>query len=209
MSSWETTKIALPLHWSGRFWGRRDCARQSDGSFYCVTGDCGRRFECAGAGGEPPATLAEFTFNAHEGLDFYDVSLVDGYNLPVAIEPVGGTYESGAGICQTCGCNKDLNEICPYELRVVYNGWTVGCKSACSALREARYCCAGEYNCSPHADWCAPGTKPCDPNTWPTNYASIFKQACPTSYSYAYDDPSSTFSCRGNPQVDYRVVFCP
>lgn len=29
-------------------------------------------------------TLAEFTLNSN-GLDFYDVSLVDGYNLPMSI----------------------------------------------------------------------------------------------------------------------------
>ena len=42
---------------------------------------------CAGRGGEPPVSLAEFTLNGHGGQDYYDVSLVDGYNLPVFIEP--------------------------------------------------------------------------------------------------------------------------
>lgn len=40
------------------------------------------KVECSGAGAKPPATLAEFTLNGTGGLDFYDVSLVDGYNLP-------------------------------------------------------------------------------------------------------------------------------
>ncbi|OQV24141.1 hypothetical protein BV898_02091 [Hypsibius exemplaris] len=30
-------------------------------------------------------TLAEFTFNGWNGLDFYNLSLVDGYNLPMQI----------------------------------------------------------------------------------------------------------------------------
>lgn len=53
---------------------------------HCATGDCGGRIECNGAGGVPPATLAEFQFDGHGGLDYYDVSLVDGYNLPMAIQ---------------------------------------------------------------------------------------------------------------------------
>ncbi|KAG5123886.1 hypothetical protein JHK82_030623 [Glycine max] len=34
----------------------------------------------------------------------------------------------------------------------------------------------------------------------------MFKAACPRSYSYAYDDATSTFTCSG---VDYTVTFCP
>jgi len=35
--------------------------------------------------GETPATLAEFTLATSTGQTFYDLSLVDGYNLPMAI----------------------------------------------------------------------------------------------------------------------------
>ncbi|ELR15678.1 thaumatin domain containing protein [Acanthamoeba castellanii str. Neff] len=39
------------------------------------------------------------------------------------------------------------------------------------------------------------------------------KKACPTSYTYPYDDMSSTFTCSemvgGLNRVDYEVVFCP
>ena len=35
----------------------------------------------------------------------------------------------------------------------------------------------------------------------------MFKAACPRSYSYAFDDPTSTFTCAGGP--DYTVTFCP
>jgi hypothetical protein len=43
--------------------------------------------QCAGSGAKPPATLAKFTLNGADGLDFYDVSLVDGYNLPMLVLP--------------------------------------------------------------------------------------------------------------------------
>jgi beta-mannosidase len=35
--------------------------------------------------GQPPATLAEFTMSSNTNQAFYDISLVDGYNIPVGI----------------------------------------------------------------------------------------------------------------------------
>ena len=46
-------------------------------------------------------SLAEFTFGTNSG-DFYDVSLVDGFNIPVEIVPIGGKGQR----CQTIrGCD--------------------------------------------------------------------------------------------------------
>uniref|UniRef100_A0A804UJB4 Thaumatin-like protein 1 n=1 Tax=Zea mays TaxID=4577 RepID=A0A804UJB4_MAIZE len=89
----ETTGFALapgqlrslyaPQGWSGRFWGRSGCTFNASGKGSCATGDCGSgEVECRGAGASPPATLAGFTLDDDGGKDFYDVSLVDGYNLP-------------------------------------------------------------------------------------------------------------------------------
>jgi hypothetical protein len=41
--------------------------------------------QCNGAGGVPPATLAEITLKGDGGKDFYDISLVDGFNVPVQV----------------------------------------------------------------------------------------------------------------------------
>ncbi|TKY65677.1 Thaumatin protein 1 [Spatholobus suberectus] len=71
------------------------------------------KVECVG-GARPPATLAEFTLKCADGLDFYNVSLVDGYNLPMLIVAKGGTR----GGCSATGCLVDLNGGCPAELRV-------------------------------------------------------------------------------------------
>ncbi|KAI5318149.1 hypothetical protein L3X38_037857 [Prunus dulcis] len=46
---------------------------------------------CNGKTGIPPATLAEFTIAAGGGQDFYDVSLVDGFNLRMSVTPQGGS----------------------------------------------------------------------------------------------------------------------
>ncbi|XP_028113346.1 thaumatin-like protein 1 [Camellia sinensis] len=173
-----------PTGWSGRFWGRTGCNFDGSESGSCSTADCGSgQAECNGAGATPPATLAEITLGSG-GQDFYDVSLVDGYNLPMIVETSGGS-----GMCATTGCVTDLNLQCPAELRV---GDGEACKSACEAFGSPEYCCKDAFN-SPAA---------CKPSV----YSEMFKSACPRSYSYAYDDPTSTFTCSG---ADYTVTFCP
>ncbi|MBA0706446.1 hypothetical protein Golax_018554, partial [Gossypium laxum] len=173
-----------PTGWSGRFWGRTGCTFDGSGSGTCVTGDCGSgQMECNGLGAVPPVTLAEFTLGTG-GQDFYDVSLVDGYNIPMIVEGSGGS-----GLCASTGCTTDLNRQCPSELRV---GDGDACKSACEAFGSPEYCCSGAYS--------TPAT--CKPSV----YSEMFKAACPRSYSYAYDDATSTFTCTG---ADYTVTFCP
>ncbi|GMH06551.1 hypothetical protein Nepgr_008391 [Nepenthes gracilis] len=174
-----------PAGWSGRFWARTGCNFDESGHGSCSTGDCGTgQIECNGAGAAPPATLAEFTLSGASGQDFYDVSLVDGYNLPMIVEASGGS-----GACLSTGCAADLNQRCPAELRAEDGG---ACKSACEAFGSPEYCCSGAYN-SPSS---------CKPSV----YSQMFKSACPRSYSYAYDDATSTFTCSA---ADYTITFCP
>ena len=70
----------------------------------CQTGDCGGRLECAGAGAAPPTSLFEITLGTGIDKDFYDVSFVDGYNLPLIAVP-RGVY----GGCNATGCASDIN----------------------------------------------------------------------------------------------------
>lgn len=191
----ESKTIQVPSSWGGRFWGRTHCTQDSTGKFSCLTGDCGSgKLECDGGNAAPPATLAEFKLDGDGGKDFYDVSLVDGYNLPMLVVPEGG---SGAN-CTTTGCVVDLNGACPSALRVTSSGGgqsssgTLACKSACSAFNEDQYCCSGAYSTP---DTCKP-----------SSYSQAFKNACPRAYSYAYDDSTSTFTCAG---ADYIITFCP
>ncbi|CAF1926840.1 unnamed protein product [Brassica oleracea var. botrytis] len=179
--------LTAPAGWSGRIWGRTGCNFDGSGAGRCLTGDCGNKLKCAGAGGVPPVTLAEFTIGNGGGQDFYDVSLVDGYNVQMGI-----TTRDGSGDCQNVGCVSDLNGSCPNELRVMDGGNVVACKSACAAFNKPEYCCTGAFD--------KPETCP------PTDYSRIFKAACPKAYSYAYDDASSTFTCTN---ANYSVVFCP
>lgn len=64
--------------------------RPGDGSLR--DGGLRKQGKSGGAGGKPPATLAEFQLAGFGGKDFYDISLVDGYNLPMRITPVAGTF---------------------------------------------------------------------------------------------------------------------
>lgn len=68
----------------------------------------------------------------------------------------------------------------------------IGCKSACDQFATPQYCCTEAYG--------SPTTCP------PTQYSNAFKAACPTAYSYAYDDATSTFTCKG---ANYTITFCP
>ncbi|KAL8231681.1 hypothetical protein R6Q57_001459 [Mikania cordata] len=183
----KSRSLQAPAGWSGRLWGRTGCKFDGLGHGSCATGDCGSgQVECKGAGAAPPATLAEFTLGSGSGTqDFYDVSLVDGYNIQMIVEVRGGS-----GGCETTGCVDDLNRRCPSELRVADGG---GCKSACETFGTPEYCCKGAFG-TPAA---------CQP----TPYSELFKSACPKSYSYAFDDATSTFTCMG--ADDYTLVFCP
>ncbi|KAK8572586.1 hypothetical protein V6N13_048174 [Hibiscus sabdariffa] len=188
----ETKTIAAPASWGGRFWGRTHCSQDSAGKFSCLTGDCGSgKLECSGNGAAPPATLAEFTLDGAGGFDFFDVSLVDGYNAPMLVAPKGGKGQN----CSSTGCVVDLNGLCPSELRVMTSTdrrGGVACRSACDAFRQPQYCCSGAY-ATP--DTCKP-----------SSYSRVFKTACPRAYSYAYDDKTSTFTCAN---ADYTITFCP
>ncbi|ONM22682.1 pathogenesis-related thaumatin-like protein 3.5 [Zea mays] len=183
----QTAQLAAPAGWSGRIWARTGCVFDAEGAGVCQTGDCGGRVECRGSGATPPATLFEVTLGQGGGqLDFYDVSLVDGYNLPVVAIP-----RARQGACNATGCMADLNRSCPTELQVDCGGGAIACRSACEAFGQDRYCCSGAYG-TPDA-------------CHPTVYSSIFKSACPRAYSYAYDDSTSTFTCKA---LDYTIAFC-
>ncbi|MCO5579534.1 hypothetical protein L7F22_033390 [Adiantum nelumboides] len=224
LGSGQQRAIDAPVGWSGRFWGRTGCSFSSSAlpsAVACETGDCaGGKLQCSGTGAATPATLAEITLAGTPTTskkDFYDVSLVDGYNIPIAIAPsarnsntssdlssqhTSATASTDSYVCEIAGCIADLNLNCPKELQVLASqtastvhtdgSAVVGCKSACEAFLSPQYCCIGSYG---------------NPNTCQaTAYSQVFKQACPRAYSYAYDDPTSTFTCTGS---DYSIIFCP
>ncbi|KAK1227981.1 hypothetical protein PQX77_009028 [Marasmius sp. AFHP31] len=189
----------VPNDWkAGRIWGRTNCDFSTNpGPTSCVTGGCIGGLECTQPG-VPPVTLGEWTLQGSGNLDNYDVSLVDGFNLPMAITNSGG--------CNVADCTKDLNPECPQELRgpAGPNGQNAGCKSACIANldgnpQDSANCCSGSHN---------------KPETCPASgvqFYDYFKNNCRNSYAYAYDESSGTalFTCDSGKNVDYTVTFCP
>ncbi|KAJ3627198.1 hypothetical protein MTP99_014596 [Tenebrio molitor] len=187
----QKTVIQAPSNWAGRFWARTWCNPNNN---HCDTGDCGNKLKCNGAGGVPPASLAEITLKGHAGLDYYDISLVDGFNIMAAIEPIGATGDGGQYSCKKSACQVRLNDNCPEKLKVRNGNGVIACNSACNAFNTDQYCCRGAYG--------RPET--CSSSDWPENYPQYFKSRCPDAYSYAYDDHKSTFTCKAE---TYLITF--
>ncbi|CAL9761029.1 unnamed protein product [Musa acuminata subsp. burmannicoides] len=115
----------------GRIWARTGCSFDGSGRGRCQTGDCGGVLDCK-ASGSPPNTLAEFAVGQFNNIDFFDVSLVDGFNVPMEF-----------GSCKTIRCSADINGRCPAELRT-----PGGCNNPCTVFKTAEYCC-NSGNCGP------------------------------------------------------------
>ncbi|KAL9547450.1 hypothetical protein MBANPS3_006167 [Mucor bainieri] len=148
-----THTYTLPVNWSGRIWGRMNCGGEN----------------CFKSGMGSPASLAEFHF-LDSGAVYYDISLVDGFNLPMTVAPVmkEGLTSTDNRHCATSTCSTLPN--CPSGFETYDD--------------EDEYCCTGDFY---------------NPNVCSTNsYASEVKAACPDAYSYAFDDATSVFICASN-----------
>ncbi|KAM7265391.1 hypothetical protein ACFE04_003074 [Oxalis oulophora] len=175
----ESSHYEAPSGWSGRIWARTGC-NFTNGTGSCQTGGCGTDLNCT-IPSDPPYTIAQFTIG---DTDFYDVSLVDGFNLPIYVAPL-----NGKGNCSRVGCDGDLRQNCPPQLAVEDDGKVVSCQSACNKFNSDEYCCRGLY-----ADRSL---------CMPTNYSMSFKQVCPAASTYSMD--SSIITCSG---AEYVVAFC-
>uniref|UniRef100_A0A2N9EQH6 Thaumatin-like protein n=1 Tax=Fagus sylvatica TaxID=28930 RepID=A0A2N9EQH6_FAGSY len=87
-----------------RIWGRTNCNFDGSGRGHCQTGDCGV-LECKGWG-VPPNTLAEYALNQFGNKDFIDISLVDGFNIPMDFSPTTGS-------CGPTRFSKFFKQRCP------------------------------------------------------------------------------------------------
>jgi hypothetical protein len=95
-----------------------------------------------------------------------------------------------------------------YHLYMCDNG-----SLSCYASSDSACCGCSSW------DWSGtplPATATCHPNSdWTTLVEptlEFFKRACPMSYTYPFDDPSSTFTCAtaGTPNgAGYTITYCP
>ncbi|PLW06051.1 hypothetical protein PCASD_25605, partial [Puccinia coronata f. sp. avenae] len=186
VAGWEAPRgshksFFVPDRWAGRFWGRTDCNFSKPGPTSCITGGCNGGLVCDArtGSGVPPATLAEFKLNGDGGKDYYDISNVDGSNLPALISNNKG--------CPSPSCRANLNRDCPEEKMKIKGarGAVIGCLSACQANLDGRHndsgnCCTGSHN---------------KPETCPKSgvkHYDYFKRNCPDAYAYAYDESSQS-----------------
>ncbi|KAI0708475.1 thaumatin-like protein [Earliella scabrosa] len=185
--------FTVPDNWrAGRIWGRRACDFSITAGPTCLDGWCNGGLLCDAATGTgvPPATVAEWTLQGDGNRDFYDVSLVDGYNLPMAI--------TNSANCPVADCPGPIQG--PFDA----TGFPIGCKSACFANldgnpTDSANCCSGSHSTP---DTCPPSG---------VQFYDYFKSNCPNAYAYAYDESSGTalWTCDSALNADYTLTFCP
>lgn len=93
----------------GRIWARTGCNFDGAGKGKCQTGDREGLLECD-AYGQPPNTLAEYALNQFSNLDIFDISLVDGFNVPMEFSL------TSSGCTRSICCTANVNGQCPNEL---------------------------------------------------------------------------------------------
>ncbi|XP_020095914.1 protein P21-like [Ananas comosus] len=152
----------------GRVWARTGCSFDSNGNGNCQTGDCGGVLACTGYG-QNPNTLAEYSLDQSGGLDYFDISLVAGFNVPLSFTPTSNGCTSGPS------CAANVNANCPAPLQV-----PGGCDDPCTIFGAPEYCCPSGSSCNP------------------TQYSEYFKGQCPQAFSYPDDYDGTTFTCPGN-----------
>jgi len=197
LASQKSIQLWVSNDWTGRIWARTNCSfNDSTNTGPCFTGSCANVLNCT-LSGQPPTKLAEFNLLGWQNLSYWDISLVNGFNLPIAI------YPSPSGpdpICQWSPTPDGIKAYCPEELLFYADApisYTeiAGCMSACDRYGDGKYCCTGG-DASPN-------------KCGPSRFSKPFKQVCPDAYTYAYDDATSTFATESGPQWSYEVVFCP
>ena len=114
------------------FWARTGCRYDIDHDFaQCETGDCGGVYDCSKAGRTPPGpkSLAEWTFKDPNNNSAPDISVVDGVNLNMDIEPVGPHSDTpvgpvdqafwlGSANLPLTKCGQDLRGVCPAQFQL-------------------------------------------------------------------------------------------
>jgi hypothetical protein len=131
--------LCAPTPWAGRFWARTACA-ESGGEFYCQTGQClgidGETFALSCAlSGVPPTTMVEPNLVAFGGgaKDFYDVSMVDGFNVPAQIQPTTGSFT--ADDLYECTIPGATAQTLPSGSRLAACGWDLDATKCPAGLR--------------------------------------------------------------------------
>lgn len=189
------------------------------------------KFEASfGQNGEPCNPRAEGGTQMR-GCDFVDLSLVDGWTLPVKFEASGECMTNRDERVEVIDCSGLSLDACPAEEVLTAAGMTVdlrainpitnrvaGCYSPCSKLLDTKWSnrelAVGRLAEAPGvAPYCCP-TPPLSPEACragpitTTNFLNAVHTRCPGVYGYAYDDGMGLMRCSS--ATIYTVTFyCP
>lgn len=199
--------------WAGRLWAKTGCDAAGRN---CQAGEAVE--PCPANGCQPPAdTKVEIFFPDNSGPDraFYDVSLVDGYSLPVAVVPNG----AATGRCQPIRCEPSLAD-CPAEeiaglgdLRVRSGDITVQCLSPSKRWNWPTPLGLGRPEQEPLGlAVCCPtppvSARDCREGVISrTHFLHTVRRGCPGAYAFAYDDDVGLHNCQAH--TSFTVRFCP
>lgn len=214
-----STVITVPNNWNGKIWARTGCIftnGQTD-SIQCETGDCNGKLKCDSMG-TSPVTVAEFNLSSGiNKIDNYNVSLVNGFNIPVVIKPTPGTYQNvnnsnlGKYNCGITGCSYLNPKKCPLELQVKGKDGNY-CMSVCDAVKNPSQVQYPQYlnKINQSQVCCEENDSQCNASTWPKSsntkpYARFFKDQCPDALSWIRDSQNGSYQCIG---ADYELIFC-
>ncbi|XP_022881229.1 protein P21-like [Olea europaea var. sylvestris] len=164
LDSGQTWTLLYPSTKLVKIWARTNCTFNSSGKGNCLTGDCGGLLECKELGASP-VTVAEYGLNDFARKDYYDISVMHGFNVPISLTPTSN------GCTKSIRCARDLTAECPNVLRT-----PGGCHNPCTVYKTNEYCC-GVGRCQP------------------TDLSRFFKIRCKDAFTYPEDDPTSTFTC--------------
>jgi hypothetical protein len=215
----ESKAVTVPFSWrSGRFWARRECAYSGGTTLKCANGNCKDQLHCA-VSGDNPATLAEFTMMGGDGngVDNYDVSMVDGFNVLVKItpKPRTSTPNPAGFFCMEVGCKN--TPACWTEGKWPDAANPKGCLSPCHVAKyqDTRHCCKCDMttdcscesgtppagNCCVHADsyGCSPFHIPGQPHPTDT--------IC--DYNGKHGRPGAAWAAEAQKYVDDVIAACP
>jgi hypothetical protein len=182
---------------------------RAEGSTNCETGTC----DPSG-----PHTLVEMNLaTTVGGTDWYDLSHVDGANLPIGIYLVKGTFTPPTSP-SSCEC---LDRECRVDIKAT----TCLPRNQLTNASSKVYACAAECRLDPAGDpnhdlACCTGTASTPDKCPPTSSAvqrdyQMFRFPCPQAYSYTYDEMHEVdqdyvlCTCKNTLHTDYDIIFCP
>ena len=137
------------IAWSGNIYAATECASNGTG---CKTAQCAKSVngqtviqDCAdGMGPQGPTTLAEFTL-VTTGDDFYDVSSINGVNVPVSMGPINATASGYS--CGTAGSASGTGglQACSWSFNPTING--ANQSALLRAVAPGGSGCSSDANC--------------------------------------------------------------